>query len=198
MSLAIEHIAEEGTEKLSLRALAREAGVSATAPYRHFPTKKCLLAALATRGFDDLYERKVKVLYGAILEFVSRAQSQLPAPFADNVYNLRRASTLIVQTVKEVKHLRKNLILHMNSPNVYIRREYDPREQRRLAHRLHRLIADDQPYTFLYAPLATRVLDRKIVMVEPDGSYAPVRASRSGDVFFHMNRWRKLAHAPEF
>jgi len=57
MNLALVHIAEAGTEKLSLRALAREAGVSATAPYRHFPTKQCLLAALATRGFNDLRSR---------------------------------------------------------------------------------------------------------------------------------------------
>jgi AcrR family transcriptional regulator len=54
MELALQHIAREGTEKLSLRALAREAGVSATAPYKHFPTKRCLLAALATRGFRAL------------------------------------------------------------------------------------------------------------------------------------------------
>ncbi len=51
MDAAIRHIAAEGTEKLSLRALARECGVSATAPYRHFPSKRCLLAAVATRGF---------------------------------------------------------------------------------------------------------------------------------------------------
>lgn len=56
MDLALEHIAAEGTERLSLRALAREAGVSPTAPYRHFPTKRCLLAALATRGFRRLQE----------------------------------------------------------------------------------------------------------------------------------------------
>ena len=54
MELALEHIDAHGTEKLSLRALAREAGVSATAPYRHFPTKQCLLAALATQGFEKL------------------------------------------------------------------------------------------------------------------------------------------------
>ena len=36
MDLALVHIAREGTEKLSLRALAREAGVSPTAPYKHF------------------------------------------------------------------------------------------------------------------------------------------------------------------
>lgn len=51
---ALEHIASGGVDKLSLRALAREAGVSATAPYRHFPTRRCLLAALATEGFEQL------------------------------------------------------------------------------------------------------------------------------------------------
>ncbi len=54
MEAALRHIAAEGTESLSLRALAREAGVSATAPYRHFPSKQCLFAALATRGFREL------------------------------------------------------------------------------------------------------------------------------------------------
>ncbi len=62
MALATEHIAAYGTEKLSLRALAREAGVSPTAPYRHFPTKRCLLAALATQGFEQLGERMREVV----------------------------------------------------------------------------------------------------------------------------------------
>lgn len=57
MDLALVRIAAEGTERLSLRGLAREAGVSAAAPYRHFPSKRCLLAALATRGFRELLER---------------------------------------------------------------------------------------------------------------------------------------------
>jgi len=49
-----QHIAREGTEGLSLRALAREAGVSPTAPYRHFDSRQALLAALATEGFEEL------------------------------------------------------------------------------------------------------------------------------------------------
>jgi len=57
MDLGVQHIAREGIEKLSLRALAREAGVSPTAPYRHFPTRLCLLAGIATRGFKRLTER---------------------------------------------------------------------------------------------------------------------------------------------
>ncbi len=54
MDAALVQIAQEGVQKLSLRALARQAGVSATAPYRHFDSKRCLLAALATRGFQQL------------------------------------------------------------------------------------------------------------------------------------------------
>ena len=42
-----------GPDKLSLRGLAREAGVSQTAPYRHFADKDALLVKVATRGFRD-------------------------------------------------------------------------------------------------------------------------------------------------
>lgn len=54
LEAALVSIDAHGTEKLSLRALARQAGVSAAAPYRHFPSKRCLLAALMTRGFRAL------------------------------------------------------------------------------------------------------------------------------------------------
>jgi AcrR family transcriptional regulator len=57
MDAALASIAAHGTEKLSLRALAREAGVSATAPYRHFSSKQSLLAALAEDGFLELRGR---------------------------------------------------------------------------------------------------------------------------------------------
>ena len=43
-----------GGRELSLRALAREAGVSHSAPYRHFESKADLLTALAAVGFERL------------------------------------------------------------------------------------------------------------------------------------------------
>jgi len=79
-----------------------------------------------------------------------------------------------------------------------IRRAYDHTTQVALARRLHRLIAKDQPYTFLYAPVTTRALDRKIVMVMPGGEFVPPRASAGGDVFFYLNRWRKLQAVADF
>jgi AcrR family transcriptional regulator len=52
---AAERILEnEGPSALSLRAVAREAGVSAAAPYHHFKDKNELLAAIAQEGFELL------------------------------------------------------------------------------------------------------------------------------------------------
>lgn len=45
---------EKGSGALSLRELAREAGVSPAAPSRHFSSKQALLDALALEGFDRL------------------------------------------------------------------------------------------------------------------------------------------------
>lgn len=44
----------EAGEPFSLRAVAREAGVSPTAPYRHFKDRDALESALAAVGFQDL------------------------------------------------------------------------------------------------------------------------------------------------
>lgn len=44
-------LGEGGQEAVSLRALARRAGVSPGAPYRHFADKAALLTALAVEGF---------------------------------------------------------------------------------------------------------------------------------------------------
>ena len=44
----------DGAGAVSLRAVARAAGVSAMAPYRHFADKAALLGAVAEQGFADL------------------------------------------------------------------------------------------------------------------------------------------------
>jgi AcrR family transcriptional regulator len=50
----ITMLAEEGAEVLSLRGLARRAGVSHNAPYQHFADKETFLAAIAEQGFELL------------------------------------------------------------------------------------------------------------------------------------------------
>jgi AcrR family transcriptional regulator len=43
---------EGGAESIGLRDVARRAGVSPAAPYRHFENRAALLAAVATEGFE--------------------------------------------------------------------------------------------------------------------------------------------------
>jgi AcrR family transcriptional regulator len=51
---ALDAIAEKGAAALSLRDVARRAGVSHAAPAHHFGDKKGLLTAIAVEGFDGL------------------------------------------------------------------------------------------------------------------------------------------------
>lgn len=51
---ALEMLDEDGDVELSLRAVARKAGVSSAAPYRHFPDRLSLLSAVAAVGYQEL------------------------------------------------------------------------------------------------------------------------------------------------
>jgi AcrR family transcriptional regulator len=51
---AMEMLVEGGTAALSLRAVARRAGVSSAAPYRHYADREALIAAVAAVGYREL------------------------------------------------------------------------------------------------------------------------------------------------
>ncbi len=53
---ALQLVQEKGPKGFTLREVARRAGVSAAAPYRHFSDKGQLLAAAAAQGFIQLHE----------------------------------------------------------------------------------------------------------------------------------------------
>ena len=62
LSAGVELLAEAGTDALSLREIARRAGVSHGAPRRYFPTHQSLLAALAQQGYARLGEKVTATL----------------------------------------------------------------------------------------------------------------------------------------
>ena len=58
---AVQVIASDGPEALSLRALAADLGVSHTAPRHHFVSRQGLLTAIAAEGFRELATRMNRV-----------------------------------------------------------------------------------------------------------------------------------------
>ena len=60
ISSALEILKEGTLQDLSLRALARKAGVSQTAPYRHFEDKEALIVVLIQEGSTILQENMVE------------------------------------------------------------------------------------------------------------------------------------------
>jgi AcrR family transcriptional regulator len=90
---------ERGPSELSLRELAREAGVSHAAPSRHFKDKQALLDALAQEGFD----RMDAALRNAVTE--------AGPSFADRITALARAyvafatgNAVLLDLMYTVKH----------------------------------------------------------------------------------------------
>ena len=61
LDAAFEILKADGPSALSLREVARRAGVSHQAPYHHFPSRGHLLAALAEEGFEHLAESLERV-----------------------------------------------------------------------------------------------------------------------------------------
>lgn len=65
IAAALRVIREEGIRGLTLRKTARRAGVSHAAPAHHFKDLNGLLAAVAEKGFDDLYRCMEKAIDAA-------------------------------------------------------------------------------------------------------------------------------------
>jgi len=69
---AIDLAREGKLGSLSLRAVARQAGVSAAAPYRHFASREALLAAIAAEG----YRMRTAATHAALLSLAGRPLEQ--------------------------------------------------------------------------------------------------------------------------
>jgi phosphate:Na+ symporter len=74
---------------------------------------------------DDFYNRKIKGIYGEIIDFSTKAQSQMEPEEIEELYKIKLANRDIVEAVKDTKHLQKNLVKYSKSTNPHIKSEYD-------------------------------------------------------------------------
>ncbi len=74
---------------------------------------------------DDLYRRRIKGLFSAIIAFISEAAFTWKEQQSGTLHWMRDANTSIVEAVKSCKHLQKNMLRYLVSDNYHIRREYN-------------------------------------------------------------------------
>jgi phosphate:Na+ symporter len=82
-------------------------------------------AEIIELDLDEGYALTIKDIYSANVEFLASAQAKAPPEYADAFSALRRANLDVARAIKAVKHLRKNLLPALQSPNADIRREYN-------------------------------------------------------------------------
>lgn len=109
---ALAVIREVGPSAFTLREVARRAGVSHAAPYRHFADKKALLTALAAEGSRQLAERVEAALAEAGPELRPRF---LAAGYAYVRFALDRPAHFQVMFARED--------IDVNDPEVHAARE---------------------------------------------------------------------------
>ncbi len=74
---------------------------------------------------EQFYQYKIKNLYGEIIDFSTKAQSDMSEDDIKMLYKVKLANRDIVEAVKDTKHLQKNLEIYLNDSNEYIKAEYE-------------------------------------------------------------------------
>jgi phosphate:Na+ symporter len=76
---------------------------------------------------DTLYYLKVKTIYGKIIKYATKAQStmSLSEKQNDHISEIKVANRLMVEIIREIEDLRKNMSLFLYSDNKHIKREYN-------------------------------------------------------------------------
>jgi len=75
----------------------------------------------------ELYSNKVKIIYGEIIKYATKAQSNLELNEEENerISEIKIANRKMVQAIKDARELSRNVTKYLNSDNKYIKKEYN-------------------------------------------------------------------------
>ncbi len=77
------------------------------------------------QDINKFYESKIKYIYGEIIRFATLAQEYMDEIDKDKAYDLKLASRNIVESVKDMRDLQKNMFFYLKSGNEFIKEEYN-------------------------------------------------------------------------
>ncbi|MDR1614203.1 MAG: Na/Pi symporter [Campylobacteraceae bacterium] len=76
--------------------------------------------------YEQMYQKKIKTIYGKIINFIVISQSTSENEnIVKDLTQLQKAAYSIIEALKNVKHLQKNLTKYMVSPNIGIKNGYN-------------------------------------------------------------------------
>jgi len=91
--------------------------------------KKVIKRSKADMQIDvkSLYYKKVKTIYGEIISYATKAQStlKLNEDQSNMITVIKIANRKMVEIIRDVRELNKNVSFYLNSNNKYISKEYD-------------------------------------------------------------------------
>jgi phosphate:Na+ symporter len=99
----------------------------------------------STIDIEEAYQQKLKGIYGEIVEFVIRAQSNMEKEYINGYHNIKLANRDTIEAVKMAEQLQHNLSIYLKSDNPHIKEQYIKMSKRiaKLLRRIH-LISQTQ------------------------------------------------------
>lgn len=76
-------------------------------------------------NINQFYTNKIKTLYGEIIKFSALAQDSMDENDKNKIYDLKLASRNIVEAIKDIRELHKNISIYLKSDNEFIKDEYN-------------------------------------------------------------------------
>jgi phosphate:Na+ symporter len=74
---------------------------------------------------NEFYANKIKSLYGDIIHYATLSQENMNEDDQNRVYDLKLASREIVEALKNMRDLQKNIFYYSKSKNQSVKEEYD-------------------------------------------------------------------------
>lgn len=74
---------------------------------------------------NQFYTNKIKSLYGEIIRYSALCQESMVENDKSKVYDLKLASRNIVEAIKDIRDLHRNIAIYLKSDNEYIKEEYN-------------------------------------------------------------------------
>lgn len=73
---------------------------------------------------NEFYTNKIKSLYGDIIYYATLSQEHMSEEYQAKVYDLKLASRMIIEAIKNMRDLQKNILYYSKSKNSYVKDEY--------------------------------------------------------------------------